>query len=130
MIEDETDDDSEAAHHVQLPPSYHSQSQPLKVKVQPSETFYDTPQHNRHLEFYSTRSKKRGRLLIINNFKFSKEGKTNGYRNGADVDNANLVTLFKQMGGWDIVLEINKTAAVSNFTTDQKSLMYLNNFKV
>lgn len=110
MYDDETDDDSDNR-HAPLPCT--TQPHPLKIKVQPSECFYDTPQHNRHLEFYKTRSKKRGRLLIINNFKFTSNGTTKEYRNGADVDNANLMSLFKQLGGWEIVLEINKTAAVS-----------------
>lgn len=110
-VDNETDDSD--TYYLPLP--FTKDPNPLKIKVQPSEYFYDTPAHNLPLEFYKTRSKKRGRLLIINNFNFKDDGKTTGYRNGADVDNANLVTLFKQMGGWDIVLEINKTAAVSFF---------------
>lgn len=107
--DDDTDDDSDSIH--QIPLQYTSKRRPLVVKVQPSETFYDTPQFNLYLEYYSTRSKKRGRLLIINNFDFISQ--KHSYRNGADVDNANIVALFKQMGGWDIQVKNNITAAVS-----------------
>lgn len=111
MLEnEETEDDGEIP---EFPVQGYSEPQPLKVVVQPSKDFYDKPQLNSHLEYYSTHSKKRGRFLIINNYKFSSNGETNGYRNGAEVDNANLINLFKQMGGWDIVEKMNKTAAVS-----------------
>lgn len=103
----ETDDDGEVC---QTPLQLNSQPQPLKVVVQSSTTFYDKPQHNNYLEYYSTHSKKRGRFLLINNYNFSIAKK---YRNGAEVDNANLINLFKQMGGWDIVEKTNRTAAVS-----------------
>lgn len=115
VVDNETDDETQSIPKVPL--SVNSLPQPLIVKVQPSENFYDTPQLNKFLEHYNTCSKKRGRFLIINNYKFRKyEGgkEKNEYRNGADVDNANLVNLFKQMGGWDIITEENKSAAVSN----------------
>lgn len=109
IVDNETDDEAQSIPKVPLP--VNSQPQSLIVKVQPSQNFDDIPLHNKHLENYKTDSKKRGRFLIINNYEFSKlKGE---YRNGADVDNTNLVTLFKQMGGWDIIKEENKTAAVS-----------------
>lgn len=109
IVDNETDDEAQSIPKVPLP--VNSQPQSLVVKVQPSENFYDTPLHNKHLEHYQTHSKKRGRFLIINNYEFSRvKGE---YRNGAEVDNTNLVNLFKQMGGWDIIKEENKTAAVS-----------------
>lgn len=109
IVDNETDDEAQSIPKIPLP--VNSQPQSLIVKVQPSENFYDIPLHNKHLENYKTQSKKRGRFLIINNYEFSKS--KGEYRNGADVDNTNLVTLFKQMGGWDIIKEENKTAAVS-----------------
>lgn len=97
-----------------VPLHYNPQPHKLLIKVQPSENFYDPVKSNKYLEYYSTCSKKRGRCLILNNYNFSK--RAGGYRNGADVDNINLYTLFKQMGGWDIIMEENKTALVSVFS--------------
>ncbi|KAG5882451.1 hypothetical protein JTB14_036453 [Gonioctena quinquepunctata] len=79
---------------------------PLEVQVVPSNTFYDTDTYNKNIDFYNTRAKKRGRVLILNNIKFL----NHKYRNGANVDHDNLKTLFNQMGGWDIEDYENKTA--------------------
>lgn len=120
LVDNETDDEA-VQNRIPLP--INTQPQNLIIRVQPSENFYDSPRHNRYLEYYSTRSKKRGRFLIINNYKFSSNA--GGYRNGAEIDNINLTTLFKQMGGWDIIKEENKTAAVSILI-----LFFLQNGKV
>lgn len=79
----------------------------LRVEVVPSDRFYDdfrqdpTP--------YTMRSKLRGAVLIINNKVFSADT----LRNGAQVDQENLVELFRQMGGYDVTLRENLTAVVS-----------------
>lgn len=110
LVENETDDET-IQNRIPLP--VNTKSENLIIKVQPSENFFGTYTANRYLETYSTCSKKRGRFLIINNYDFSINA--GGYRNGATVDSNNLITLFKQMGGWDIINEENKTAAVSIF---------------
>lgn len=76
--------------------------------------FRDTIEHNRKVKFYSSRSKKRGRVLIINNFDYSDKTR-HPYRNGAQVDTNNLHELFNQMGGWEINHEDNLTVEVSIF---------------
>lgn len=111
MLEENETDDEAIQNRILLPIS--TQPQNLIIRVQPSENFHDSLKHNKHLEYYSTRSKKRGRFLIINNYKFSTNA--GGYRKGAEIDNNNLTTLFKQMGGWEIIKEENKTATVSIF---------------
>lgn len=84
---------------------------PLKIDVKYSDSFYDTLDYNGDIDFYKSRSKKRGRVLIINNYEFNH--KDHPYRNGAKVDDENLKKLFNQMGGWDLDHHNNKTASVS-----------------
>lgn len=86
---------------------------PLIVSVTPSTEFHDTRDRNSHLEFYHTRSKKRGRVLILNNYEFADADPKHRFRNGADKDNENLVNLFRQMGGWEIEHHNNLPAEVS-----------------
>lgn len=90
---------------------------PLAVAVTHSDQFYDTEENNRILDFYKTRSRERGRVLIINNYEFYTEvsniNAQNRYRNGATVDNENLLNLFERMGGWDIEHYNNLTAEVN-----------------
>ncbi|KAJ8946902.1 hypothetical protein NQ318_008258 [Aromia moschata] len=95
---------------------------PLEIKVETSSEFHDTVAHNKAVHFYNSRSKKRGRLLIINNYDYKVDSK---YRNGAIVDNENLHELFKQMGGWEIHHHNNKTAEemrniIKNFAEDSE----------
>lgn len=111
--------DSESNENVQKnhfpSPIPSTRSESLKIFVQPSLKFHDNQglSDSTFPHFYSTKSKKRGRVLILNNINFLLDVEKHGYRNGAEVDNANLITLFQQMGGWNIVLETNKTAIVS-----------------
>ncbi|CAG9829717.1 unnamed protein product [Diabrotica balteata] len=89
--------------------SVNNTTSPLKVRVIHSTKLFDTEEKNRKISFYSSRSKKRGRVLIINNYAF-KNKKEHPYRNGALVDDKNLKALFQQMGGWDLYCHYNKTA--------------------
>uniref|UniRef100_A0A1Y1LIF0 Caspase family p20 domain-containing protein n=1 Tax=Photinus pyralis TaxID=7054 RepID=A0A1Y1LIF0_PHOPY len=68
-------------------------AEPLKVKVTFSHSFYD--QHT-HVPTYSTHSKKRGIVLIINMIKYMND--VHLERKGAEVDGRNLIDLFSQMG--------------------------------
>lgn len=87
---------------------------PINVMVTHSQEFYDTHDRNPHVEYYHTRSKKRGRVLIINNYEFEENIKVqNRFRNGATADNENLLNLFRQMGGWDIEHHNNQQGEVS-----------------
>lgn len=79
---------------------------PLTIKVKKSEKFYDTTEHNKSY-FYRTRSKRRGRVLIINNYDFNDTNQE--YRNGAQVDEENLLQLFNQLH-FVIEYQSNKTA--------------------
>lgn len=99
----------------------------LKVKVTLSSSFIDTYEHNGTVGFYTSRSKKRGRCLIINNYEFN--NKDHPYRNGALVDQENLKSLFNQMGGWDLDCHSNKTASqmnmiIKNFANYNNNHMY------
>lgn len=67
--------------------------QPLKVKVTFSNRFYD--QHTL-VPTYSTHSKKRGSVLVINIINYHNE--LHAERKGAEVDGSNLFDLFTQMG--------------------------------
>ncbi|XP_028140499.1 caspase-6-like isoform X2 [Diabrotica virgifera virgifera] len=89
--------------------SVNNTTTPLQVQVIHSKQLFDTEEKNKKISFYSSRSKKRGRVLIINNYKFNNNNKF-PYRNGALVDDANLKALFEQMGGWDLDCYHNKTA--------------------
>ncbi|KAK4875469.1 hypothetical protein RN001_011891 [Aquatica leii] len=68
-------------------------TEPLKVKVQYSTKFYD---EDADVPTYSTHSKKRGAVLIINIIKYINDLQPE--RKGADVDSRNLTDLFLQMG--------------------------------
>nr|XP_023028906.1 caspase-7-like [Leptinotarsa decemlineata] len=102
----------------------------IHVKVIPSTKFYDTYLDNPNIDFYYTRSKKRGRVLIINNYEFDKiDDNKHPYRNGAEVDNENLKSLFIQMGGWEIEHHNNKSASemeiiLNNFSQQRKNVNY------
>lgn len=66
----------------------------VNVDVKFSTQFYDTKEYNR-TSFYSTRSKNRGYVLIINNINFSQG---HDERHGAEADERNLRQLFEKMG--------------------------------
>ncbi|XP_057653517.1 caspase-7-like [Diorhabda carinulata] len=99
----------------------------LKVKVTLSSSFLDTYEHNGTVGFYTSRSQKRGRCLIINNYEFN--NKDLPYRNGALVDQENLKKLFNQMGGWDLISHTNKTTSqmnmiIKNFANYKNNYLY------
>lgn len=75
----------------------------IKINVKKSERFLD---YDSKVPTYKTRSKKRGKVLMINNIKFNQ---TYEYRAGAEVDEKSLTELFKQMG-FEIEKHVNKTA--------------------
>ncbi|KAJ3643994.1 hypothetical protein Zmor_026671 [Zophobas morio] len=66
----------------------------VNVDVKFSTQFYDVAKYNK-TGFYTTRSKNRGHVLIINNIKFSQG---HDERHGADTDERNLRELFEKMG--------------------------------
>lgn len=68
--------------------------QKLTIKVKKSSKFCDDPKETK-VPTYMTRSKTRGRLLLINNVTFIDQKLE---RRGAEVDELNLVKLFEQMG--------------------------------
>lgn len=84
-----------------------SKSSPLNIQVVQSREFFDTHEHNKALTFYKTRSRARGRVLIINNYKFD-EPEAAPEREGAEIDDINLKALFYQIG-CDVEHYINKT---------------------
>ncbi|XP_018577367.1 caspase-2-like isoform X2 [Anoplophora glabripennis] len=111
-----------------IPLHVSSDTTSLTVKVVRANEFLDTEAHNKKIEFYSSRSKKRGKVLIINNFDYA-DKKEHPYRNGAQVDNANLQELFNQMGGWEINLINNATVEqmvhrLILFTQDKENKQY------
>lgn len=77
----------------------------ITIKVKKSIKFLDGDQK---IPTYMTRTKNRGKVLIINNIEFSKSKK----RHGAEVDEEHLKNLFRDMGNWKVKLEKNLTAAV------------------
>ncbi|CAG9862367.1 unnamed protein product [Phyllotreta striolata] len=102
-----------------------SSSTALDIKIRYSTDFMDTPEYNGAIEFYSSKSKKRGRALIINNYDF--EG--DEYRNGAEVDDKNLRELFNRLGGWDVDHHCNITAAqmgevIKKFANNKTNILY------
>ncbi|CAH1966176.1 unnamed protein product [Acanthoscelides obtectus] len=120
------DDDGGISPKISVPIHVDPSTSPLSIKVEHSRNFFDTIEHNKGFEYYYSRAKTRGRALIINNYDF---GAKMEYRNGATVDNNNLKSLFKQMGGWDIQMYENKTAAemlmiIKNFAQDKKNKHY------
>lgn len=54
---------------------------------------YDEGEHI--VPIYKTSSKNRGKVLVINNIKFLNQKQE---RQGAEIDEKNIVDLFKQMG--------------------------------
>ncbi|XP_064210715.1 caspase Dronc isoform X2 [Tribolium castaneum] len=66
----------------------------VNIDVKFSTQFYDTERYNR-TGFYSTRSKNRGYVLIINNINFAQ---SYDERHGAEADERNLRQLFEKMG--------------------------------
>lgn len=66
----------------------------VNIDVKLSTQFYDTNEYNR-TGFYTTRSKNRGHVLLVNNIKFPAG---NEERHGAETDQENLRTLFEKMG--------------------------------
>lgn len=93
-----------------LPPdnfgnSQTSQGTVLKVKVTKTKKFHDG---DTKIPTYSTHSKERGKVLVLNNIKFSGDL----YRKGAKLDEKNVVSLFQQMG-FDVKSHRDKTKKVS-----------------
>lgn len=86
--------------------SMQSITYPKKVTVTKSKYFLD---NDSKIPTYKTRSKKRGKVLIINNIKFDNPKEN---RDGADEDDKVLKKLFEEMG---FVVESyrNKSAKVS-----------------
>lgn len=109
-IPQETDIDDESLRNLSIYISY--DETPLNIKVKPSPKFLDTSRHNRNVDFYSTRSKKRGKVLIFNNYDYV-DKEAHPYRNGAQVDSTNLDEMFNQMGGWEIHKHDNTTTEAS-----------------
>lgn len=122
--EEEGEDEITSSIETELPSIPTNDSQiPLRVQVNLADEFFDTKKHNPHLGYYHSRSKKRGRVLIINNYDFA--GTSHTFRTGANVDQQNLEDLFTQMGGWVIEHHKNKTAEemrviLKDFVKDQK----------
>ncbi|CAH0555778.1 unnamed protein product [Brassicogethes aeneus] len=88
--------------------SFISSNQPKPINTLPSERFFDTVERNGKINFYSTRSKKRGQVLILNNYKFYNETEY-PTRTGGKVDQKNLIDLFTQLN-FNITEHIDKTA--------------------
>ncbi|KAF7280933.1 caspase-7-like [Rhynchophorus ferrugineus] len=91
-------------HCVSFMPSSH-----LIIDVKKSDTFRDSHEWSPNVAYYYSRSKKRGRVLIINNYQFPDSKLRLDERRGAQVDSDNLCSLFTKLGGWEIVLHENKT---------------------
>lgn len=70
--------------------------------------------HNKALSFYKTRSRDRGRVLIINNYTFENPDKK---RDGAEIDDMNLKSLFSQVG-CEVMHCANKT------TTEMRDIIH------
>lgn len=96
--EEEEEDEITSSIEAELPVIFDESKTPLKIEVSLANEFRDTREHNPHVPFYKCRSKKRGRVLIINNYDFT--GTDHKTRTGAEVDEVNLKHLFEQMGGW------------------------------
>ncbi|KAJ8975444.1 hypothetical protein NQ317_000691 [Molorchus minor] len=84
--------------------------------------------YNKAVDYYSSRAKKRGKLLIINNYDYD-DKERHEFRNGATVDNHNLHALFNQMGGWEIEHYDNKTTEeirhiINKFAEDKAGSQY------
>lgn len=74
-------------------PNLQQVKQPLKVKVKITGKKYDEGESK--VPMYKTSSKNKARVLVINNIKFVDEKE---HRLGAELDEKNMVALFKQMG--------------------------------
>lgn len=100
-------------------------TEPRVVKVKHSIKFYDD--RNQHkAPVYAMRSKTRGLFLCINNIEFINN--THDRRDGAEVDEQNLKSLFTQMG-FNVHTRTNQSKLdmkmiISNFT-NKKSNPYL-----
>lgn len=68
---------------------------PMTIEVKAADQFYDEI-NNTMVPVYRMRGKKRGILLLINNIKFIDDREP--FRKGAEVDEVNLIDLFKQFG--------------------------------
>lgn len=75
---------------ISIPIAVNTITEPLEIKVVPSDRFYDSSNEL----VYRTRSKNRGIALIINNIIFERDEE----RRGADLDGQNLQELFRQIG--------------------------------
>nr|XP_022918454.1 caspase Dronc-like [Onthophagus taurus] len=95
----------------------------LKIKVKATGIYLGD---GSKIPSYDTRSSRnRGKLLLINNIDFKDEKKK---RSGAEVDQVNLVAVFKQIG-FDILQYKNKTKAeteriVKSFASDSSLKKY------
>lgn len=90
----------------------------LIINVIHSTRFYD---QDSAVPVYKTRSKNRGKIIIINNYDFTGGS---SFRNGAEVDNANLYELFSQIG-FQVDICNNLTAEqmeqkLINFATEEE----------
>uniref|UniRef100_A0A1Y1JWU1 Caspase family p20 domain-containing protein n=1 Tax=Photinus pyralis TaxID=7054 RepID=A0A1Y1JWU1_PHOPY len=76
----------------------------LNVSVKQSAKFYDDCNESK-VPVYRTRSKHRGKLLLINNVKFINDRHE---REGAELDDANLTKLFQEIG-FEVIRHQNLT---------------------
>lgn len=79
----------------------------LKIVVKKSSKFCG---QDSKVRTYETRSKNRGKLLLLNNIVFDNDHKQE--RKGAELDEQNIKDLFKQMG-FEVVQHRNKKLSVS-----------------
>ncbi|XP_060535295.1 caspase-3-like [Cylas formicarius] len=104
----EEEEEDEKTSSIEVEYSYtNPNTSPLNIKVKLADDFHDSPKYNSNLQYYQTRSKNRGRVLIINNYEFLET--KHKYRKGAIVDEENIEKLFNQMGGYVIEKHSNKT---------------------
>lgn len=85
-------------------------SKKLQVKVTKTGKFYDAGGASAKIPTYETHSSNRGRVLLINNVKFAGDEQ---HRKGAEVDEENMISLFKDLG-FKIEKHRNKKVKVSN----------------
>lgn len=90
------------------------EEKPLKIQVNKSRQVMKSI--NSMLELYSTTSKNRGFLFMINNISYTSN---NTPRAGAEIDEKNLIELFKQMD-FKIDKHTNKKSLVSKMTIKKK----------
>lgn len=80
------------------------------MKVKKTGKYYDAGGSSAKIPTYETHSNKRGKMLLINNIKFVGDEQ---HRQGAEVDEKNVISLFEQMG-FKIEKHRNKKVKVSN----------------